>query len=62
MPIAIEIFSISAKPAAVRIDINGAPWAAVETDELSDKLAEIGRAYSCGDLAQLLSEPRAPQQ
>jgi hypothetical protein len=61
VPLAIEIFDVPSNPAAVRIDINGTPWAVVSTDELSDKLAEIGRAYSCSDLAKLLSAPPAPR-
>jgi hypothetical protein len=56
VPIAIEVFDVPATPSAVRIDINGVPWATAARDELPGKLAEIGRAYATGELAQLLAD------
>ena len=56
MPLAIEVFGDAGDPAAVRIDINGSTWARIATDELSEKLAEIGRAYAAGQLVRLITE------
>lgn len=58
MPIAIEVFDVDARPASVRIEINGMPWQVVARTELPELLAEVGRAYAQGELARLLTESR----
>lgn len=58
MPIAIEVFDLDAQDASVRIDINGMPWTVVARAQLSEMLAEIGRAYAQGEVARLLIESR----
>ena len=59
MPLAIEIFELRTQPGTIRIDINGAPWTTAACSELGDKLAEIGAAYSTGNLAKLLRKSTA---
>ncbi len=56
MPLAIEVFPEASDRASVRIDINGSAWARVATQDLPEKLAEIGRAYGDGQLLRLITE------
>lgn len=60
MPIAIEIYETPRDRSLLHVDINGERWISVGRPDLTDTLAEIGRAYAAGELARLLKERDQP--